>query len=62
MAEEKNTKEIAMISAKIVNLLANEKCTVDEAKQCLSGAHWTVEHTSMVQRLNYLTNSNDEKA
>ena len=58
---EKTNEEKASIAVEIVNLLVDKNCTIDEAKDILNGARWTIEHTSKVQKFEWKANSDNEK-
>lgn len=50
---EKTAKDIALIAKEVVNLLADKKCTIDEADNVLRITKMSIDSTSMVHRLNY---------
>ena len=50
---EKTAEDIALIAKEVVNLLADKKCTIDEADNILRIARMSIDSTSMVHRLNY---------
>lgn len=58
---EKSREEKLAIGVEVVNFLAEKNCTIDEAKEILDSAKWTIEHTSTVQKFEWTANSDNEK-
>lgn len=58
---EKTAEEKISITVDVVNILAEKNCTVDEAREILNSAKWTIEHTTKVQKFNWKANSDNEK-
>mgnify|MGYP000767140331 CR=1 FL=1 len=50
---EKDRTEIALISKDVINLLAEKKCTVEEAYDVLRIAQKGIEASTMVRKLDY---------
>lgn len=50
---EKTAKDIALIAKEVVNLLADKKCTIDEADNVLRITKMSIDSTAMVRKLEY---------
>ena len=50
---EKTAKDIALIAKEVVNLLADKKCTIDEADNVLRITKISIDSTAMVRKLEY---------
>ena len=53
MEKQKTKEEIALIAKDIINVLAKESCTIEEADNVLRIAKWSIDSTSTVQKLEY---------
>ena len=50
---EKNTDEIALIAKDVINLLAENECTIEDANNVLRIAKSSIDSTTMVRKLEY---------
>lgn len=50
---EKTSEEIALLAKAVINILAENECTIEEADNVLRIAKLGIDNTSTVQKLNY---------
>lgn len=50
---EKTAEDIALIAKEVINLLADKKCTIDEANNVLRIARMSIDSTTIVHKLDY---------
>ena len=61
MENQKSKEEMCAISVDVVNFLAEKNCTIDEAKNILETAKWTIEHSSKVQKFKWPLNPDNKE-